>query len=98
MALQDGLPGLTAEQVAFLCGRADGNPRLMNEIILELRDEPSYFEQENIGRPLSTEALAALSQKSFALHEVQKRRFRRLDEALRKILGYVRSGNRSEQS
>ena len=87
--LQDGLPGLTAEQVAFLCGRADGNPRLMNEIILELRDEPSYFEQEDIGRPLSTEALAALSQKSFALHEVQKRRFRRLDEALRKILGYA---------
>ena len=26
-----------------LCTRADGNPRLMNEIILELRDESSYF-------------------------------------------------------
>ena len=87
--LREGLPGLTTEQVAFLCARADGNPRLMNEIILELRDEPSYFEDEDIGRPLSAEALAALSQKSFALHEVQKRRFRRLDDTLRKLLSYA---------
>ena len=87
--LRGGLPGLTVDQIEFLCTRADGNPRLMNEIILELRDESSYFVREDIGQPLTDEALEALNQKSFALHEVQKRRFRRLDDALRRILSYA---------
>jgi tetratricopeptide (TPR) repeat protein len=87
--LLKGLPGLTTQQVAFLSDRADGNPLLMNEIILCLRDEPAYFEQERIDRPLSADGLAALSQKSFALHHLQEDRFRKLDEALKKILSYA---------
>ena len=69
--LRESLPGLTDEQVAFLCDRADGNPRLMNEIILELRDEETYFEEEDTSRSLSESGLAALHDKSFALEDVQ---------------------------
>ena len=87
--LVDALPGLTPEQVAFLGERADGNPRLMVEIILDLRDEPSYFVDEDVGGHLSEDGLAALRSRSFELHEVQKRRFRRLDDPLRELLGYA---------
>ena len=86
--LDMAFPGLSKAQRQFLCDRADGNPRLLNEIILELRDEPLYFEDEDFKQPLTEEALSELKQISFALHEVQKRRFRRLDRSLQQLLSY----------
>jgi hypothetical protein len=87
--LLSSLPGLTAEQMAFLCERADGNPRLMNEIILELSNKPYYFEQEDLTRALSADGLTILEKKSFKLHDLQVSRFQRLDEGLRRLLGYA---------
>lgn len=87
--VRDRLPGLTVEQIGFLCERADGNPRLLNEMLLELSGEPAYFEGEDSKRALDANAFAALRAKSFALHDVQGRRFRQLGEGLQRILGYA---------
>ncbi|MDO9461366.1 MAG: tetratricopeptide repeat protein [Alphaproteobacteria bacterium] len=87
--LLSALPGLTSEQVAFLSERADGNPRLMHEMILELRDEAFYFENENPKAPLTADAIEEMKGRSFALDEVQRRRFRNLNQDLRRLLSYA---------
>jgi len=87
--LEAELPGLAPSQVTWLCERADGNPRLLAEIILELQGEPEYFEDNDVGRALRPSALQAMERRDFALHAVQRRRFRRLDHRLRQLLGYA---------
>ncbi len=87
--LDAAFPGLTDQQRDFICQRADGNPRLLNEIILELKDEPLYFADEDFEQMLTEEALSEMASKSFALHDVQKRRFKRLDHALKQLLSYA---------
>lgn len=87
--LLSALPGLTSEQVAFLNERADRNPRLMHEIILELKDEAFYFENEDTKAPLTTDAIEEMKRLSFALDDVQRRRFRNLDQDLRRLLSYA---------
>ncbi len=87
--LLDALPGLTPEQLDFICKRVDGNPRLLNEVILELHGEPFHFEEEDFAKPLTKHAVDQLAKMSFRLHDVQKRRFRRLDDNLRRLLSYA---------
>lgn len=82
-------PGLTDEQIHFLCERADGNPRLLHEIVLELIGEPYYFDQQNQQLALTSDALTELRKKSFALHDVQERRFRNMNQALQSLLSYA---------
>ncbi|SEN50549.1 tetratricopeptide repeat protein [Nitrosomonas marina] len=83
------LPGLTGYQIEFLLHRADGNPGLLHEIILELLDDPWYFLNQDITQALNPTTVEAMTQKSFQLHDIQKRRFRRLDNQLQTLLSYA---------
>lgn len=69
-----GLPGLTENQIAFLVEKADGNPRLMDEILRDLLDSPGLFEDFDCASPLSPEAAETIAEGRFELHQlVQKR-------------------------
>ena len=87
--IKAALTGLPHDQVQFLCERADGNPRLLHEIILELLGEPYYFERQNLKLALTEDAIQEMHVKSFALHDVQTRRFRRMHQSLQTLLSYA---------
>lgn len=87
--LLSAFPGLRDEQVRFLLDRANGNPRLLREIILELEGESYYFEDERFDQPLTEEAIDIMAGESFALHDVQKRRYRQLSDELKQLLSYA---------
>lgn len=87
--LATSLPGLTAEQAAFLCARADGNPLLLEQIILELLGQVRYFEGRNTSGKLSDAGFEKLQRTSLKLEDVQKRRFADLSTELQDLLGYA---------
>lgn len=87
--LKIAIPGLSSEQEKFLLDCADGNPLLLQQIILEIIGEPYYFVDENVNGPLTSEALRDLKNRTFELHSVQKKRFEKIPKSLQKILSYA---------
>ena len=81
-------PGLTPEQLDALVARADGNPRLLAEIILYLEAEPDLFEDGDPRGPLESMAIAELDEEmaGFELRKLQEGRYRRLSPAIREVL------------
>lgn len=81
-------PGLTAEQRGALVARADGNPRLLAEIVLYLESEPDLFEDGDPEGPLEPMAIEELDEEmaGFDLRRLQEGRYRRLPSDVREVL------------
>jgi tetratricopeptide (TPR) repeat protein len=66
--LIQGLPGLTTEQRQGLLERADGNPRLLDEIVRFAASRPRYFQRRDPLNALTPAGLAALRRETVDLH------------------------------
>ncbi len=82
------LPGLTDEQKSVLLEKAGGNPLLLEEMLLFVIREPRFFEGHDPKRSLTRRAVAELSNRTFRLHDLARDRFARLEESVRRCLGW----------
>lgn len=88
---EHALPGVAAdaEQREFLLRIADGNPRMLHELVLHLQSSAVHFEGDDYGRRLGPAGLEALEDVVPGdVQEVVQRRFQTLDDALKRILEY----------
>lgn len=65
-----GLPGVDEIQRKMILDKADGNPRLMDEILRHLRAKPRYFEGRDVNAPLRGETIDKLARQQFDLHDL----------------------------
>lgn len=86
--VRDALPGLTGDQVKLILSRADGNPLLLEDILRELLDLPSLFENRDAAAALTQHGEDFVRDESFAVHTRYFRRFRALEEDVRQVLGW----------
>ncbi|ARN75092.1 AAA family ATPase [Oceanicoccus sagamiensis] len=86
VVIDGALPGLLPRQVEFILGKADGNPLLLHEIILELLSDADYFVNSDVSQPLSEESLSVLKSHPYDLHSVQRRRFSKLNKNIQDVL------------
>lgn len=65
-----GFPGLSRKQVALLIEKADGNPRLLDEILRHLLTSRGHFEKRDLGNPLTAKGEETLREQAFDLHSL----------------------------
>ena len=82
------LPGLPGEQKALLLEKAGGNPLLLDEMLLFVLREPRFFDAHDVKRPLTPRAMAELTRRTFRLHDLVRDRFARLEESVKRCLGW----------
>jgi hypothetical protein len=63
-------PGLTIKQRQILLDKADGNPRLLDEVLLYLSTKPRYFVDRSADRQLTEEATDQIAGMQFNLHDL----------------------------
>ncbi len=88
---EHALPGVAAdpEQRDLLLRIADGNPRMLHELVLHLQSSAVHFENGDYGARLGPAGLEALDDVVPGdVQEVVQRRFQTLDDALKRILEY----------
>ena len=82
------LPGVTQAQRDLILAKAGGNPRLLEEILRHLIDHPQFFDGRDTTRPLTKRAEQEVREESFDYHKLVDERFRRLDDHVRRALGW----------
>lgn len=82
-----GFPGLTDTQAALIASKADGNPRLMSELLNYLHQSKGFFLDRNINNALSTSGELAIQDQTFDLHKLIERRMANAPEVVRLALG-----------
>lgn len=82
-----GLPGLSPSQQKLILEKADGNPRLMDEILRHFRSKPRYFERRDVTDALSTRGEVLLNDSEFDLHDLIFERLSTANEDMRLDLG-----------
>jgi tetratricopeptide (TPR) repeat protein len=85
--IRSGYPGLSAPQLQLVLDKADGNPRLLDEILRFLRRKRSYFEDRDTDRALSPRGESELRRTTFGLHELVAERFACAPEDVRIAIG-----------
>ena len=83
-----GLPGLTEPQVALVAEQAGGNPRLLDQIVLDLRDEPGLFAEDDPDGPLTAAGEEYVWEEPFEVHRQIAKRYARLPREVRRALGW----------
>lgn len=84
--LDQALPGLSAAQRALIVERSDGNFLTLIENIVELLEEPEYFENGTHG-PLNPAGIAHIQSWESERTLRVKQRFKRLPTTAKKLLG-----------
>ncbi|MDA0740264.1 MAG: hypothetical protein O3A59_15295, partial [Nitrospirae bacterium] len=84
--LRGAMPGLIPEQISVLLEKADGNPRLLDEIILFFLRHPRWFEGRNTNAPLTEEGLAQCPKGKFELHKLVEDRFKSGSEEMQQAV------------
>ncbi len=82
------LHGVTDEQRDLILRKAGGNPWLLEEILLFLIREPRLFADRSLERPLTPKGEEKVRQRSFKLHELLADRFAKLNEEVKRTLGW----------
>jgi hypothetical protein len=91
---EDDLSGLVKANLGYLLpdqtdiieSKADGNPRLLEEIIKYLRLHPEFFRKKGQFTLLTKRAVVFLTKHRFQLHELISERFLELPEDMQKFL------------
>jgi tetratricopeptide (TPR) repeat protein len=82
------LPGLFPDQKSLILAKAGGNPRLLEEIFHHFLAHPQLFEGGDASKALTKKAEQDLRGRSFDYHELVDKRFCRLEEHVRRALGW----------
>ena len=64
--VQEAFPGLPGDQRMELAGKADGNPRLLDEMLTYIQRQPKLFVERNQSGPMSAKGLNAVLSQGFA--------------------------------
>jgi hypothetical protein len=64
--VQQALPGLPENQRMELAGKADGNPRLLDEMLTYIQRQPKLFVERDQSGPMSAKGLKAVLEQGFA--------------------------------
>ncbi len=64
--IQEAFPGLPEDQRMELAGKADGNPRLLDEMLSYIRRQPKLFEDRNLSGSMSEKGLNSVLGRGFA--------------------------------
>lgn len=85
--IRAGFPGLAPEQVNLLLRKADGNPRLLDEILRHMLRKPRLFEGRDRTRLLSSQGERTIETQTFALHDLVDERLAASPPSVRYALG-----------
>ena len=86
--LKTTFPGLTEQGHEKVISKVDGNPLYLEQIILELKSDKEYFEENDFNKPLSEyghEELTEVLQTD--IYGLFRKRFRKLNRNQRYLLG-----------
>lgn len=81
------LPGITEAQRDLLLKKADGNPRLLDEMLRHLRARPRYFTGRNLNAAMTTQAVAEIEELQFDLHALVEERLGHAPPEIQLALG-----------
>ncbi|MBA6356622.1 tetratricopeptide repeat protein [Colwellia sp. BRX8-3] len=84
--LKQALPGLTENQSSIILKKVDGNPLMMQQVILYYLDEPYFFISENPRQPLSCAGEEEIGHIPTELIALCRKRFNKLDSELKDFI------------
>lgn len=85
--IKAGFPGISARQRQVLLDKADGNPRLLDEMLRYLQRKRGMFEQRDPERGLTQRGEREIAEREFGIHDLVADRLAEAADNVRAALG-----------